>query len=231
MSGEPKYIVRAATSVLTEPGHKGEPAGAIVLFHGRGADELDLLPLLDELDPGTRLAGVSVRAPLQIVPGGYYWYIVREVGRPDPPTFATTYDTMSAWLDERLPELTGVGLDRTVFCGFSQGTAMAYAFALGRGRPSPAALIAFSGFIPEVPGVFDLDLEGHRDVPVALGHGALDPIIPVTFGRAAAERLDAAGYDVTYRESPMLTHGIDPGTLRDVASWLSPRIAALQRAA
>ena len=43
--------------VLTAAAHRGEPAGALVLLHGRGADEVDLLPLLDELDPGARLAG------------------------------------------------------------------------------------------------------------------------------------------------------------------------------
>jgi phospholipase/carboxylesterase len=223
------YVVREASSVLMAPGHRGEPAGALVLFHGRGADEYDLLPLLDVLDPLAGLTAVSVRAPLELVPGGYHWYVMRQVGHPDPPTFTQTYQGLSSFLDE-LPAVTGVGLDRTVLCGFSQGTVMAYALTFGQGRPSPAALIALSGFIPEAPG-FVADLDGHRDVPVAIGHGALDPIIPVEFGRDAFQRLQTAGVDVTYHETPMMTHGIEPAFTQDLAGWLKTKLEERLRAA
>ena len=106
-----------------------------MLLHGRGADEVDLLPLLNELDPGARLAGVSLRAPMRIAPGGYHWYSFLEVGRLDPPSFRTSYRDITAWMDAELPGLTGVGPEHTVLCGFSQGGVMAYALALGRGRP------------------------------------------------------------------------------------------------
>lgn len=230
--GHPKsgmeYIVRpAAASASPGLGRKGGSRGALVLFHGRGTDERDLLPLLDGLDPEARLTGVTLRAPLELVPGGYHWYIVRQVGYPDEATFAETYRRVSSWLDE-LPSITGVGLDQTVLGGFSQGTVMAYALALGQSRPSPAALIALSGFIPEVPG-FVLDLVGHRDVPVAIGHGTLDPVIPVEFGRSARERLEAAGFDVTYRETRM-GHTIDPAFTTSLAERLA-RIVSGQRAA
>ena len=52
----------------------GEPEGALVLFHGRGADENDLFPLLDALDPERRLLGVTPRGPLSLPPGGAHWY-------------------------------------------------------------------------------------------------------------------------------------------------------------
>ena len=66
----------------------GRAEGALVLFHGRGASEFDLLPLLDALDPERRLDGFCPRAPLALPPGGAHWYVVPRVGYPDPPTFA-----------------------------------------------------------------------------------------------------------------------------------------------
>lgn len=190
----------------------------LVLFHGRGADERDLYPLLDQLDPGRRLLGVTPRGPLRLPPGGAHWYAVREIGYPDPATFAGTYTRASAWLDS-LAEETGIGLQHTVLGGFSQGAVMTYALGLGAGRPRPAALLALSGFVPTVQG-FELDLT-HPLPPIAIGHGALDPVISVEWGRRARDVLQGAGGDVVYSEAPHTGHSIEPTFLRDLATWLA----------
>jgi phospholipase/carboxylesterase len=200
----------------------GDPAGALVLLHGRGADELDLLPLVDALDPQRRLVGLTPRGPLQLPPGGNHWYVVPRVGYPDPDTFRASLGLLSTWL-EGLPEATGVPLERTVIGGFSQGAVMSYALALGDGRPAPAGLIALSGFIPTVDG-FALDLEDRSGFPVAIGHGAYDPVISVEFGRAAHERLEESGLAVLWRESP-IDHSIDPRFVSDLRGWLRNVIA------
>jgi phospholipase/carboxylesterase len=199
----------------------GDPAGALVLFHGRGADEHDLHPLLDLLDPERRLLGVTPRGPFSFPPGGAHWYALREVGHPDRETFGDTYEKVGAWLDGFLEE-RGIGHDRVVLGGFSQGAVMAYSFALGAGRPRPAALIALSGFIPTVHG-FDLDLS--EIPPVAIGHGTYDPIISVEFGRRAREVLEEAGASALYREYP-LPHAIDPTFLVELRGWLARAAAA-----
>jgi phospholipase/carboxylesterase len=194
----------------------GDPAGALVLFHGRGTDEHDLFPLLDYLDPERRLLAVTPRGPFSFPPGGAHWYALREVGFPDRETFLETYASVGAWLDGFL-EQHGIGHDRAVLGGFSQGAVMAYAFGLGVGRPRPAAVIAFSGFIPTVEG-FELDL---GDIPpVAIGHGIYDPIISVEFGRGARELLAEAGASVLYREYPF-PHAIDPTFLVELQAWLA----------
>jgi phospholipase/carboxylesterase len=95
---------------------------------------------------------------------------------------------------------------------------MSYALGLGAGRPRPAGIMALSGFIPDVEG-FELDLGKAAGLPVAIGHGTHDPVIPVEFGRDARDRLTAAGADVTYRESPM-PHTIDPEFLRELPAWV-----------
>ena len=195
----------------------GEPEGALVLFHGRGADELDLVPLLEVLDPNRRYLGLTPRGPLSLPPGGAHWYVVRQVGFPDPGTFLPTAELASAWLDALANE-TGIPPERTVLGGFSQGAVMAYTLGLGRARPRYAALIALSGFMPVVEG-WEADLD--RELPpVAIGHGTYDPIIDVRFGRAARDRLEAAGAQVIFRESPM-PHAIDPGFAAELEAWIA----------
>jgi phospholipase/carboxylesterase len=199
---------------------EGDPAGALVLFHGRGADEHDLYPLLDFLDPERRLLGVTPRGPLSLPPGGAHWYKLQEVGLPDRETFLATYEEVGSWLDGFLDE-HGIAHDRAVLGGFSQGAVMAYSFGLGKGRPRPAALIALSGFIPTVEG-FELDLS--EIPPVAIGHGTYDPVISVEFGRRARQLLKEASASVLYREYP-LPHAIDPGFLIELRDWLASAAA------
>lgn len=194
-----------------------EPEGALVLFHGRGTDEHDLFPLIDALDPDGRLLGATLRGPLSLPPGGAHWYAVREIGYPDPATFLASFERASAWLDS-FAEEAGIPPERTVLGGFSQGAVMTYALGLGASRPRPAALIALSGFIPTVEG-FSLDLERQPKPPVAIGHGILDRLISVEWGRRASIVLERAGYDVLYREYP-LPHAVDPAFVRELAGWL-----------
>ena len=72
----------ALVEELRQP--EGEPAGALVLLHGRGTSEQDLVPLLDVFDPRERLVGAFPRGPLQLPPIGHHWYAVEDAGHPDP---------------------------------------------------------------------------------------------------------------------------------------------------
>ena len=194
-----------------------DPEGLLVLFHGRGADEHDLFPLLDALDPARRLLGVTPRGPLHLPPGGAHWYAVHEIGYPDPTTFTETFALASDWLDALAAD-TGVAFDRTVLGGFSQGAVMTYALGLGTSRPRPAGLIALSGFVPTVPG---LEVDLAQPLPrVIVGHGALDPVISVEWGRRAQAALAEAGAAVTYHESPHMAHSIDPAFFRELPDWI-----------
>ena len=192
---------------------EGEAAGALVLFHGRGTSEHDLYPLLDLLDPDRRLLGLTPRGPLTFdyMPG-CHWYRLAGIPTPDPDTFTATFAEVSAWLDE-LP----FPAERIVLGGFSQGAVMSYALSLGESRPTPAALVALSSFLPQVPG-FRLDLDRTLP-PVAIGHGTYDDVIPVEFGREAKATLEAAGAEVLYREAPM-AHTIEPAFLPPVAALI-----------
>ncbi|PWU25355.1 MAG: phospholipase [Candidatus Rokuibacteriota bacterium] len=193
-----------------------EPAGALVLFHGRGADERDLFPLLEALDPERRLLGLTPRGPLSLPPGGAHWYVLGQLGYPERESFLSTYSMAGGWLDA-LAEETGISAAQTILGGFSQGAVMSYALGLGATRPRPAAILALSGFVPTVEG-FELDLDRPLP-PVAIGHGVQDPIIGVEWSRRARRALEERGAEPLYRESP-LPHTIDPTFVPDLVSWL-----------
>jgi phospholipase/carboxylesterase len=196
----------------------GTAEGLLVLHHGRGADELDLLGLADVLDPERRLHVAAPRAPLTL-PGspGYHWYVVPRVGYPDPETFHAAYRQLAAFHDELFTR-TGIGPARTVVGGFSMGTVMSYALGLGADRPAPAGILAFSGFIPVVEN-WEPDFAGRRQLKVFVAHGRGDPIMNVEFARTARTLLESGGLEVDYHESDA-GHTIDPAHIGPAVAWL-----------
>ena len=195
----------------------GTPEGLLVLHHGRGADENDLLGLADVLDPERRLHVVTPGGLLQL-PGwpGKHWYVVPKVGFPDPETFRAAYDALSRFHDETW-ERTGTTPAQTVFGGFSMGSVMSYSLGLGPDRPAPAGIMAFSGFIPTVDG-WQPDLQ--RDTRAFTAHGRNDPVMDVQFARTANDRLTAGGLQVSYHESDA-AHHIDPAHIPAAVDWLA----------
>lgn len=198
--------------------------GLLVLHHGRGTEERDLLGLADMLDPERRLRVVTPRAPLSL-PGspGYHWYLVPRVGHPDHDSFHAARAALAELHDELWAE-SGIGPERTVLGGFSMGSVMSYAMALGAERPAVAGILAFSGFMPTVEG-WEPTCEDRLGTRAFISHGRRDPIIEVGFAQRARDLLEAGGLDVAYRESD-LGHQIDPAHLADAGAWLGETLAA-----
>ena len=196
----------------------GSAEGLLILHHGRGADEHDLLGVADLLDPERRLHVVTPGGPLT-VPGwpGKHWYLVPRVGYPDRESFDAAYASLGRFHDE-LWQRTGIEPSRTVFGGFSMGSVMSYAMGLGAERPQVAGILAFSGFIPTVDS-WAPDLPAHARTRVFIAHGRHDQVMDVSFARRADELLAASGFDVEYHESDA-GHQIDPAHLPAAASWL-----------
>lgn len=196
-----------------------DPEGLLVLHHGRGTDETDLLRLADHFDPRRQLRVVTPRAPLTL-PGspGYHWYLVPRVGYPDPDSFFAARAALAELHDELWQE-TGVGPERTVLGGFSMGAVMSYAMALSGDRPAVAGLLAFSGFIPTVEG-WEPAFDDRRQTRVFIAHGTRDPVIGVEFAHRARGLVEAGGLPLEYRESE-IGHQIDPAHLADASGWLA----------
>ena len=196
-----------------------DPEGGLILLHGRGVDERDLYPMLDELDPERKLFGITPGAPLtNIPPGGRHWYVIREVGHPDEETFVDSLGMLCRFLDDELLH-RGIAWERTVIGGFSQGAAVACAVALAMGRPKPAGLLMMSGFYPMVRG-WKLDPRAKAGMPAYIAHGAYDPVIPVGFGRKARDLLEEGGLQVTYREA-RVQHSIDFALIPEMRDWVA----------
>ena len=210
----------ASLTYLERP-PEGDPEGLLVLHHGRGSDEADLVGLADVFDPGRRLYVVTPRGPLTL-PGwpGYHWYVVPRVGYPDPGTFDAAFNALAEFHDE-LWQRTGIAPERTVLGGFSMGSVMSYAMGLSADRPQPAGLLIFSGFIPTVEG-WEPDLS-RNDMPVFIAHGRRDPVMDIRFARSARDLLENAGFPVEYHESDA-AHHVDPEHVPAATDWLSRTI-------
>jgi phospholipase/carboxylesterase len=203
---------------LAVPGDARDGAPLVVLMHGRGSDRFDLLGLAPEIAPGAVV--VAPEAPWPGAPWGYgpgwAWYRFLGRNRPEPESFAGAQAELGAFLaalPDRLPVRTGT----LALGGFSQGGAMAMAYALS--HPGEVPLVMnFSGFLADHPEV--------NPSPAAVagtrffwGHGTLDPMIPFDFAVEGRRKLRDAGADLTARDYP-IGHGISPDEARDARAWL-----------
>jgi phospholipase/carboxylesterase len=200
-----------------------EERTAIVLLHSRAGDEHEVFPLLHDLDRDERHLGLLPLGPFELPPEGRHWYLIEREASPEPTTFLPTLEALSTWLDYTLAA-HDVDLGATALAGFSQGAVMAYSLGLAPSRSSPAAVLAFSGYIPRVEG-FELELEGRAGLPVSIAHGTLDPTVSVEFGREARARLETAGLAVRYHEDPAAGHTITAGGLAHARAVLAEALA------
>ena len=199
--------------------HPG-PSPALILLHGRGSNEEDLLGLVPYLDP--RFFCIAARAPLYFPYGGYTWYDLKEVGSPDVEQFEQSFGKLSKFLDDIRH---GYAIDpRLIFLlGFSMGTVMSYALALSR-PDAIRGVVAHSGYLPEhASSQFKWDQLSGTSFFIA--HGTQDPVIPIHYGRRAHELLAGTGAPLVYREYP-LQHQIGEESLRDLSEWLSQQLEA-----
>lgn len=185
----------------------------ILLLHGRGSDEEDLLSLAESLDE--RFLLIGARAPYAFPSGGYTWYDLQEFGDPHQETFLTSYRKLSRFLDD-ISAGYPVDPGRILLFGFSMGTVMSYALALTR-PDRIRGVAANSGYLPEVQFLSYRWQELGR-TSFVITHGTEDPIIPVAMARRARTLLESSNAPLLYHEYPM-PHTIGEQSLRDVVAW------------
>lgn len=211
--------ISSLTHVIVEPRSGSAPHPLLLLLHGRGADEYDLLPLVGELDP--RLLTVSVRAPHRVPGSGYMWYALDErgVGFPDRESIVPSMDQLLALVRQIIAERPGeIDPTRVYTAGFSMGAVMAASLALTAPAEVAGAAI-LSGYVPTGS---DLSIEpealtGH---PFFVAHGTLDPMIPVVWGRKSRETLAQFPVELEYHEYRE-GHEIGSDELTDLAAWFT----------
>lgn len=199
-----------------KPGVNKYPA--LIMLHGRGADEDDLLDLSEYLDD--RLFFISARAPFQFQFSGYTWYDLIEIGKPEPKMFLESYQKLVQFHHD-IKQHYPVDPTKLFYFGFSMGTVMSFAISLS--IPSEVSgIIANSGYIPENSGL-SYKWNELKNCYFFVGHGIYDPIIPIEMGRRARFLLEQANANLFYREYQM-AHQISEESLNDISQWLIERI-------
>lgn len=188
----------------------------VVVLHGRGADEHDLLPMIDRLPPG--FAYVSVRAFVDVAEGGFTWFENRGVARPAAHSVRASVVKLRAWLDDIAPP---TGPKRCYLLGFSAGMMMASALLFDDPqRFAGAALL--SGALALESGIA-AGAGRLRGLPIFYGRGLLDDVIPPELVAQSETYLrDRSGADLTMREYAH-AHSISLREIHDVAAWLRER--------
>lgn len=199
-----------------------EQSPLLVMLHGYGSNERDLIMLAPSLDPRLRI--VSVRAPQLLAPEMFGWFPIdftptgitadREVAQQVAGQF-------TGFLKKMIATLQPAG-DKVFLMGFSQGAVMSYMSAF-RNPELLHGVAALSGQLPDSrPDVNGLP-EGFADLPILVQHGKFDDVLPIAKGREAEAWLKDKVADLTYCEYPM-AHQTDHASIERLRSWLSERI-------
>ncbi|MBV9774717.1 MAG: alpha/beta fold hydrolase [Gemmatimonadetes bacterium] len=199
------------------PSDARDGAPLLVLLHGRGSNEQDLMGLQPHLPQGVIV--VSPRAPFSGMPWGYgpgwAWYRFLGEDRPEPESFEAAQGELGEFLRE-LPGALPVKPGALTLGGFSQGGTMSLAYALRNPGVVPGVL-NLSGFLANHPSV-SATPETVRGTRIFWGHGTADGNIPWELAQAGRAKLEAAGADLEARDYRM-GHTISGEELADAIRW------------
>jgi phospholipase/carboxylesterase len=196
----------------------------LILLHGVGSNEQDLMGLAPALDP--RFLIVSARAPITLQPGSYAWFHIEFTPNGimiQPDEAEASRVRLLKFVDE-LVETYGADPKRVYLMGFSQGTIMSLAASLT--QPGKfAGVVGMSGrLLPEVEPMIAPD-DQLKGLPLMIVHGTSDQVLPISYGRAVRDKLRKLPVELTYKEYSM-PHSVSPESLNDVAAWLTSRLGA-----
>lgn len=202
----------------------------LILLHGYGADEKDLLPIAQHFDP--HFVVRSARGPMTLPTGGHAWFpfatVVGNERRIDGSQAEASRQAILKFIDESVAA-EGADPERVYLAGFSQGGVMALAIGLSEPAKVAGVVAMSSRILPEFASV-QAKPEALTGLPVLVVHGTMDQMLPIAHGRASRETLSDLPVAFTYQEFPM-RHEISRDSLELVASWLSARLAGPRRLA
>ena len=199
---------------------EAQPPPLLLLLHGFGSNERDLMSFAPYLDP--RFHIVAARGPLDLGFGHAWYQLSGGPGnlRPDPATRDRAVELLTKFVRD-LPTRLGTDPQRTYLLGFSQGAILS--LALGLTMPDEiAGLVLISGYLDQsmIPTLAPARLTGLRVLQI---HGVDDQVIPIAAARQAHSFLKDTPVQLTYREYP-IGHSIHPAGLELISSWLAEQI-------
>ena len=212
---------------VLEVNPRGQVKCSVIWLHGLGADGRDFLPIVQQMALPDEL-GIRFLFP----------------NAPDMPVTINNGYVMPAWYDIHLPDLTrqvdeqgimrstrylhslvarenarGVGTDRIILAGFSQGGVVALSAALTSGFPL-LGVLALSTYLPVAPA-------SEHKLPIFLGHGRMDTVVPYPVALDARKRLEQEGHEVAWYEYDM-AHSVCPAEVNDLRDWIMSRAGSMR---
>lgn len=185
------------------------PDSLIILVHGYGANGQDLIGLAPQFQndlPDTAFFAPNAPEVCPLAPGGYQWFAIEqrnEAERDEGVYRAAPH--LDSFIDAKLEEF-GLGEDRLVLLGFSQGTMMSLHVALRRDKPV-AGILGYSGCLAAPHHLIE---EMKVRPPVMLVHGTHDNVLPFPLMFQAVGGLEVANVPVAHHLSQGVAHGIAP---------------------
>jgi phospholipase/carboxylesterase len=213
----------------------GPTAASVIWLHGLGADGHDFEPIVPELGLPREAAVrfVFPHAPMRPVTinGGFVmraWYDIKtmDLGRHvDAEDLEGSSRQLEAWVAHE--RSAGIPSERIVVAGFSQGGAIALYTGLQH-EERLGGILALSCYHPLPELIRERGSNANRGVPIFMGHGTDDPVVPVALAETTVAALRENGYDPEWRTYPM-PHSVSAEEIRDVGRWLQARIDAESR--
>ncbi len=202
------------------------PAHAVIWLHGLGADGHDFVPIVPHLKSAALrpVRFIFPHAPVRPVTinGGMQmraWYDIRGMQIDRDQDQQGIQDSLAAvhrLIDQQIE--SGIAPERLVLAGFSQGGAMALRAGLERESPL-AGIMALSCYLLDAGELSRWARSGNSQVPIFMGHGDHDPIVPVGLGQASVRALESAGFAVQWQTWPM-PHSVSPEEIVAIDEWL-----------
>src|SRR5215212_9223188 len=192
------------------------PPPLLILLHGLGSNERDLVGLAPYLDP--RFQIVSARAPHSLMPDGYAWFEIGWTSTDITIDFQQAEQSRALLIGFIAEVLAAYGGDpaQVYLLGFSQGAIMSASVTLTEPELIAGAVL-MSGRIPEEIRPLIAPAERLAGKPFLVVHGTADTVLPIQNGRASRAILATLPVALTYHEYPM-AHEISTQSLADVTA-------------
>ncbi len=219
----PKPASLSLTHLFQQPRQPTDgPPPLLLLLHGLGSNERDLVGLAPYLDP--RFQIVSARAPHSLVPDGYAWFEIGWTANDITINFQQAEQSRVLLLGFIAEVLVAYGGDpaQVYLLGFSQGAIMSASVTLTEPEVIAGAVL-MSGRIPEEIRPLIAPAERLAGKPFLVVHGTADTVLPIRNGRASRALLATLPVALTYQEYAM-AHEVSAQSLADVATWLTARL-------
>jgi phospholipase/carboxylesterase len=185
----------------------------LILLHGRGSDEHDLIPITHYLDG--RFYLISVRAPFHFSYGGNTWFEIGKDEKPNDDQFLQSYEKLEKFITDATVHYD-VASGPIYLFGFSMGAMMALAYSMMHPERI-RGVAAHSGYLPP-EGKLTYKWGGLTSVSVFLAHGTQDPIVPVERARATQNLITPTGAKLTYKEYA-IQHQVSEESIADIDAW------------